>query len=278
MDCAACGAPDRELCGACARQVRRLTARPARVEEQAPALIEAGGGVLLPAVSAGAYRNELSLTLLAFKRHGSAVLAAELAAALGRALAAAAGTARPGTDGGLLLVPVPTSGAAFLRRGFDPLQVLLARVRRAGRLPPGTLWVEALAPRRRRARERISHALHAAASAGGGSQKGLGRSQRRARVSGSLAARRRLPVRGRGARVPAGGRTVGSLRGRRCLVVDDVLTTGATAREAARALEAAGAVVVGLVAIAHVPLREAGPRPNAGTLPADTQREDANGG
>lgn len=279
VDCVGCGAPDRELCAACARQVRRLTARPARVEDHAPALIEASGRVLLPAVSAGPYRNELSLAVLAFKRHGSAVLATELAAALGRALAAAAGTG-PGTaaDGGVLLVPVPTSGAAFLRRGFDPLQVLLARVRREGRIPSGTLWVEALVPRRRGARERAALALRAAASAGGGSQKGLGRSQRRARVSGSLAARRRVRVRGRGALIPAAGRTVRSLRGRRCLVVDDVLTTGATAREAARALEAAGAVVVGLVTLAHVPLPEAGPGAEAGTLPADTQRQDANKG
>lgn len=280
VDCVACGAPDRELCAACARHVRSLTARPARIEDHAPALIEASGRVLLPAVSAGPYRNELSLALLAFKRHGSGVLAAELAAALARALAAAAGSAGPGTaeDGGVLLVPVPTSGAAFVRRGFDPMQVLLARVRRDGRIPPGTVWVEALAPRRRGPRERLVAVLRAVASAGGGSQKGLGRSQRRARVSGSLAARGRVRVRGQGARVPDAGRTVPSLQGRRCLVVDDVLTTGATAREAARALEAAGAVVLGLVALAHVPLPEAAAQRPDGTLPADTQREDANGG
>ncbi|MFD3448544.1 ComF family protein [Microbacteriaceae bacterium 4G12] len=53
----------------------------------------------------------------------------------------------------------------------------------------------------------------------------------------------------------------GALRGRRCLcgrrllIVDDVLTTGATLREAARAAEEAGGVVLGAVVLARVPRR-----------------------
>lgn len=277
VECVACGAPDRDLCAGCARRIRILTARPARVESHAPALIEASGGVLLPAVAAGPYRNELSLAILAFKRHGTAALASELASALARALAAAAGTAARG-DGAVLLVPVPTSGSAFLRRGFDPLRLLLARVRRDRRLPAGILWAEALQPRRRGLREGAALTLGTVFSAGGGSQKGLGRSQRRSRVAGSLETRHHVRILGQGAGIRTGRRTVASLRGRRCLVVDDVLTTGATAREAGRALEAAGAVVVGLVTVAYVPLPEEAARTASGTLPADIPRQGANRG
>ncbi|AAT88511.1 hypothetical protein ATY41_11685 [Leifsonia xyli subsp. xyli] len=45
------------------------------------------------------------------------------------------------------------------------------------------------------------------------------------------------------------------LAGRRCLIVDDILTTGATVTEAARAIAEAGGEVVGAVTLAHTPLR-----------------------
>jgi orotate phosphoribosyltransferase len=69
-----------------------------------------------------------------------------------------------------------------------------------------------------------------------GSQKGLGRGARSQRVRGSVRVRR--------------GPGAPQLRGQPCIIVDDVLTTGATVAEAARALRLAGAVVQGAVVLA----------------------------
>lgn len=69
-------------------------------------------------------------------------------------------------------------------------------------------------------------------------QKALGRSDRQANLHGVHHAR-------------------GRLEGLRVVLVDDVVTTGATLGEAARAVRAAGGEVVGAVAIAATPLRRA---------------------
>ncbi len=61
-------------------------------------------------------------------------------------------------------------------------------------------------------------------------QRGLGRGDRERNVAGTLHAR--------------------GVAGLRVVVVDDVVTTGATLREAARALEASGAVVLGAATVA----------------------------
>ncbi|MFF9563368.1 ComF family protein [Leifsonia sp. NPDC014704] len=48
------------------------------------------------------------------------------------------------------------------------------------------------------------------------------------------------------------------LAGRTCLIVDDIVTSGATIAEAARAIQAAGGRVAGAAAIARTPLRAGG--------------------
>ena len=235
VDCVCCGAEDLALCGGCERQVRLLTRTPFRAEAQAPALMDVDGSVLLAVVAAGAYRGELAQALLSFKSHGQGQLGDVLARGLARALRAAAGDA-----GGLLLVPVPTSGGAYRKRGFSPVHLLLGRLGAgspAGGLRGFTV-VDALRKAGPAARARpIARAgtMGTAAGASGG-QKGLGRGARAQRVRGSMRAR--------------GGLHPPDLRGRHCIIVDDVLTTGATLAEAARVVRAAGGLVRGAVVLA----------------------------
>ena len=248
VDCVCCGAEDLALCGSCERQVRLLMRTPFRAEAQAPALMDVDGSVLLPVVAAGAYRAELAQALLSFKKHGQGQLAGVLSTGLARAIQAAAGE-----DPGVLLVPVPTSGRAYRRRGFSPVHVLLGRpgprrapgagrqaglstvhaLRKTGlRVGQGRVGQGAAEPVPARG---YPYGLHGLRGQPGG-QKGLGRGDRAQRVRGSMLVRR--------------GLFAPDVNGRACIIVDDVLTTGATLAEAARALRAAGALVTGAVVVA----------------------------
>lgn len=215
VDCVCCGAEDRALCGQCDRRIRRLTHDPFRAESGAPGLMDVGGRVLLPVVAAGVYREELAQALLSFKRHGQY----QLRSSLGRALAGAVRTASPGTEVSCL-IPVPSSNAAFLERGFSPIHLLLQEV---SRQVPGLAVQDVL-------RKTGSGGLQLP-----GGQKGLDRGGRAKRVRGSMQVRQR-------------GRN--QVAGQRCIIVDDVLTTGATLAEAARALHVSGAVVTGAIVLA----------------------------
>lgn len=112
-----------------------------------------------------------------------------------------------------MLAPVPSHWRRRLWRGFDPAAVLARELSRRTAIPA----VEAL--RRRRHTPR---------------QAGLTRRQRRDNVRGCFEAARPEAV-----------------RGRRVLLIDDVLTTGATANAAAAALRAAGAAHVGVFTLAR---------------------------
>ncbi|MDR6506432.1 phosphoribosyltransferase family protein [Arthrobacter oryzae] len=237
VECVCCGTEDYSLCGPCDRAVRTLTRTPFRAEGQAPALMDVNGSVILPVVAAGIYREELAQAVLSFKRHGQGQLESVLAKALGRAIREAAGTMQ-----GFCLVPVPTTNSAFRRRGFSPVHLMLRNLARNGGLGAGTL---APVLRKGRAavqcpwafadlRERIRALIPAPAMAGG--QKGLGRGARVRRVRGSMRAGSAL--------------FAPDIRGRPCIIVDDVLTTGATLAEAARAVHQAGGVVAGAVVLA----------------------------
>jgi predicted amidophosphoribosyltransferase len=232
------------LCATCARQIRLLTRIPFRAEAQAPALMDMDGSVLLPVVAAGAYRAELAQAVLSFKRYGQAQLGRVLAQALGGAVSAAAGE-----PAGVWLVPVPTSNSAFRKRGFSPVHLLLTRIGRFSGAPgpadprvvdalrkSGALRKAAASRSRPLAPPRPGLLSRSLPESLAGGQKGLGRGARSQRVRGSMRVR--------------GGPWAPELRGQPCIIIDDVLTTGATLAEAARALRLAGALVRGAVVLA----------------------------
>ncbi len=191
VDGAGCGEPDVALCDAC----RDALAPAVRCDRLASGL---------PVWSGLPFQGVAARVIRALKQDGRTALARPLATPLRVAVAEATASVG-GVDA---IVPVPTSKAAFRRRGFRVVELV---ARRAG---VGTERL--LLPARRVA-----------------DQRGLGLDARRANVTGSMRAR--------------------DMTARRVLVLDDVVTTGATLDEAARALRAAGAEVVGGVCVARTP-------------------------
>jgi predicted amidophosphoribosyltransferase len=120
----------------------------------------------------------------------------------------------------LLLVPVPSSPASVRRRGGDPL---LRITRAAARELTGCGMPARCLPVLRHRREVAD-------------QAGLTAVDRAANLDGAL-------------------RTVRNLRGELVVLVDDIVTTGATLAEAARSLRAAGAGVPAAAVIAATALR-----------------------
>ncbi len=156
-----------------------------------------------PTVAAGAYAGPVRPAVAAFKEHGRA----ELAGPLGAALALAAGVhAALLPDRPLLLVPVPPTRAALRARGRDcvrELATVAARELRAAGVDAGCAQLLTRAGRVR-------------------DSAGLSVAQRRANLAGTFAAVRPGPVPRRAVLV----------------LVDDVVTSGATLTEAAAVLAA----------------------------------------
>jgi predicted amidophosphoribosyltransferase len=184
-----------------------------------------------PTVAAGAYAGPVRPAVVAFKDRGRAELAAPLGTAL--ALAVAALLAGAG-ERSATLVPVPSSPAALRSRGRDHVRELA--VRAAGELRTAGAAVDVARVLVRRGRVRDS--------------AGLAAHERRSNLAGSFAVRGTLP---RGLLV----------------VVDDVVTSGATLTEAAAALSVArppGALPVVAAVVAATP-RRAAPAVARGDLP-----------
>jgi ComF family protein len=167
-------------------------------------------------VSALRYEGVVRDIVLALKEKGRTDAVGALAAALRRAIEGAAAHAT-----------VPRApGEPALALELCPIPSTRAALRRRGYRP-----VELLA---RRAGFRLAPLL--ACVTASAPQKSLGRAEREENLRGTLRAR-------------------GRIDGRRLILVDDIVTTGATLGEAARALRAAGGIVVAAATLARTPLR-----------------------
>ena len=209
-------------CGAADRAVCSACAAALAPRPRLLTLTETGGP---PAWAALDYEGVPRRVLLACKDGGRTDAAPALARALRSAVHAAMAESdiaalgvggRTGTGGGGALLPVLVPST---REAF----------RQRGYHPTGLIL--------RRARILVPplwRALRLARQTA--DQAGLSRVEREGNRRGSLVASRRL-------------------HGRNCLIVDDILTTGATAREAARAIDAVGGRAVAIAVIAHTALR-----------------------
>ncbi|MFI8308860.1 ComF family protein [Streptomyces sp. NPDC085927] len=207
-ECGGCGRPRAVLCTRCRTALSGAAPRRVRPEPE-----PAG----LPVTHAAArYTDEVRAALLAHKERGALALTRPLGEALAGAVRAGlrevtrpgpGGPAGPdhGEHGTVLLVPVPSAPRAVRARGHDPaLRIARAAagvLRRQG-VPASVL--PALRQRR-----------------GVADQSGLDARQRLANLAGALAV------------APGCGRL---LRGGQVVLVDDLMTTGASLAEAARAV------------------------------------------
>ena len=221
--CSGCGAPDRDCCASCVREL------------SAPAvLIQPSFG--LPCFARAVYAGPTRGLLIAFKHSGmvrfGGVLGGQLRPALIAALSCAigasgdtrAGAQTPGrVDAGApragpLVVPAPSRPAKARERGYRHVELLVTAALRGRRGEPAVRLPLIRALRTLRGRR---------------GQVGLG-PRERARNARLVAVR---------------SRARSALRGRTVVLVDDVLTTGATLLAARDAIERAGGRVVAIAVL-----------------------------
>lgn len=167
--------------------------------------------------AAAPYDGPVRSAIVAWKERGERDLTAPFAEALAEAVRAAAGAG----DDRLLIVPVPASRRSRRTRGDDILLGLAARTARH--------LTGAGIPAECRSLLRVVRTPR--------DQSALGRDERLANLAGAMALRRGWSIRR-------------ETPGHRLVVVDDVLTTGATLTEAHRALVEGGHRVTAAATVA----------------------------
>jgi predicted amidophosphoribosyltransferase len=178
--------------------------------------------VPVPVTAVAAYAGPAKAIVLAHKEHGRLALAAPLGDALATATVQVleGGEGCPGCGArSVRLVPVPSARPVVRRRGHDPLA---RATRRASAVLRKVGYDCTVVPALRQRRVVAD-------------QAGLDAAARRTNLAAALGVR------------PAGRRL---LAGRCVVLIDDIVTTGATLGEAVRALVAEGVPVCGAAVVA----------------------------
>ena len=172
---------------------------------------------LPPVYAVAVYDKVARAALVAHKEEARLALTKPLGRALALSVFGVLAYSAHPAGAPLILVPVPSTRATVRERGHDPMLRMTRECRRALRAAGLVATVHPAL--------RVERAV--------ADQAGLTAEQRASNLRHAFGVRNRA-----------------RLKGRCVVIVDDIITTGSTVREAARAAESAGAAVLGVAVVA----------------------------